>query len=100
MKKTIIALCILLNGCGAGDRTVVENTSVVNCNSNVTTMIIPKDSYLEEMTQLEDLGAEVLKQEELPTGDIIITYSFDCSDNGNVDMSKPTTTVNTETNEQ
>lgn len=86
---------ILLTGCGLGDgdRSVIENTTNINCNTNVYTSVFPAVTAAEKIASLEDVGADVLRQDELPTGEIAVTYSIEqCNGNGNIDQSEQTET--------
>lgn len=89
MKRILFLACLTGCGLGDGDRNVIENTTNINCNTNVYTSIVPAESALEKMTSLEDLGADVLRSDLLPTGEVAITYSIEqCNGNGNIDQSE------------
>jgi hypothetical protein len=82
-------LVFILCSCGAGDRSIIENTTNINCNTNIITEIVPPSRLSEKMASLEDAGADVLRYDELPSGDVTITYSIEqCNGNGNIDQSE------------
>lgn len=84
----ILIICVFLTSCGKGDRHYVENTTSINCNANVHTSIIPLKEYQETIDMLDDAGAEILSQQELPNKKIEITYAIEqCNGNGNIDES-------------
>lgn len=95
MKKVLLVCGLLLPSCltacglGDGNRNVIENNTNINCNANIYTSVVPAESVLEKMTSLEDLGADVLRSDLLPTGEVAITYSIEqCNGNGNIDQSE------------
>lgn len=88
--KRLLAL-LLLSGCGLGDgdRSYTDNYVNINCNTNIFTSIVPAAKAAEKMASLEDAGADVLRVDDLPSGDVSITYSVEqCNGNGNIDQSE------------
>ncbi len=97
---TLFLCGLVILGCGDGDRSVTENFVNVNCNTNIFTSTVPASKAAEKMASLEDAGADVLRIDDLPGGDVSITYAVEqCNGNGNIDQSKPGDT-HIETHEQ
>lgn len=86
----ILLLSLSLSACGLGDgdRNIVENTTNINCNTNIYTVATPADAIAATLARLEESGADVLRTDDLPSGEIAITYSVEqCNGNGNIDQS-------------
>lgn len=88
--KRVILVCLILSGCGDGARSYTDNFTNINCNTNVFTEteyaeVVQPEEVEEAMDELEELGAENLKQSELDNGDVLITYTIEqCNGNGNI----------------
>ena len=89
MRKHLLLSILFLCSCGDGDRSYTDNYVNINCNTNIFTSIVPAAKVAEKMASLEDVGADVLRVDDLPSGDVSITYSVEqCNGNGNIDQSE------------
>lgn len=87
MKKGILLTFLILCSCGQKKETT-ENFVNINCNTNIFTSTVPAAKAAEKMASLEDAGADVLRVDDLPGGNVAITYSVEqCNGNGNIDQS-------------